>query len=386
MLGFKTRAKSPPPDTKGSALGDLIAIYGGGSTWSSRHPAALAKNGFSRNPVVYRCVQMIAEAAASVPLFSRRGDERLIAHPVAHLLRQPNPDEPGHSFLESLYGHLEISGNAYIEMVEGLDGPAALYLLRPDTVTVETGADGWPRAYLHKVGGKTRRLEKMTDGRSRIIHLRFFNPLSGCEGQSPLSVAANAIDLHNAATTWNKSLLDNAARPSGALIYRGPEGAGNLTGEQFDRLKAELAETYQGQRRAGRPMVLDGGLDWKPMSLSPAEMDFRELKHGAARDIALAFGVPPMLLGIPGDNTYANYSQANIAFWRQTVLPLIGKVADGLALGLGYDGVEVAYDPDAIDALHQSRLDRLRMVLESDVISEEEKRLALGYPAERGSV
>ncbi|WP_370334832.1 phage portal protein [Parvularcula marina] len=380
MFGFKTKPRQMAREEKGSVLGDLIALHGGmGASWSSRSNVSLARTGYAKNPVVYRCVQMIAEAASSVPLFAQQGRERLEAHPLTALLRKPNPDQPGQSFLEHLYGHLQISGNAYAEVIEGLSVPAALYLLRPDQVTAETGPDGWPRAYLHKVGGKTRRLPRDTDGQPGLIHIRLFNPLDGREGQSPLCVAGNAIDLHNAATSWNKSLLDNAARPSGALIYRGPEGASSLTGEQFDRLKSELADTYQGQRQAGRPMVLDGGLDWKSMSLSPAEMDFRELKNGAAREIALAFGVPPMLLGIPGDNTYSNYAQAHLAFWRHTILPLITKVADSFSLALAGEGVSIGFDTDAIDALQQGRIERLRLLLDADVITDTEKRILLGF-------
>ena len=109
-----------------------------------------------------------------------------------------------------------------------------------------------------------------------------------------------ALDLHNSAMSWNKALLDNSARPSGALVYQ-PKDGGNLTPEQYQRLKAELEDGYQGARRAGRPMLLEGGLDWKAMGLTPRDMDFIEARNGAARDIALALGVPPMLLGIPGD-------------------------------------------------------------------------------------
>ncbi len=86
---------------------------------------------------------------------------------------------------------------------------------------------------------------------------------------------------------------------------------GNLTGEQFERLQARAGAGFQGANNAGRPLLLEGGLDWKPLSLSPKDMDFIEAKNASAREIALAFGVPPMLLGIPGDNTYANYQEAN---------------------------------------------------------------------------
>src|SRR5262249_6059682 len=142
-----------------------------------------------------------------------------------------------------------------------------------------------------------------------ILHLTCFHPLDDHYGLSSLEAAAVAVDTHNAAASWNKALLDNAARPSGALVYAGPDGA-VLSDNQFQRLKRELEDTYQGAVNAGRPLLLEGGLDWKAMSLSPKDMDFMEAKHAAAREIALAFGVPPMLLGIPGDNTYSNYQEA----------------------------------------------------------------------------
>ena len=94
-------------------------------------------------------------------------------------------------------------------------------------------------------------------------------------------------------------------------------------------MKAELEASFQGARTllarlrhdAGRPLLLEGGLDWKSMSMSPRDMDFLEAKHTAAREIALAIGVPPMLLGIPGDNTYSNMAEANRAFWRGLISP-----------------------------------------------------------------
>src|SRR5690606_19861643 len=162
-------------------------------------------------------------------------------------------------------------------------------------------------------------------------------PLDDHYGLAPLEAAAVAVDTHNAAARWNKALLDNAARPSGALVYSGPEGA-VLSDQQFERLKRELTETYQGAVNAGRPLLLEGGLDWKAMSLSPKDMDFMEAKHAAAREIALAFGVPPMLLGIPGDNTFSNYQEANRVFWRQTVLPLASRVGVSLVQWLDMSG------------------------------------------------
>ena len=140
--------------------------------------------------------------------------------------------------------------------------------------------------------------------------------------------------MHNRASRWNKALLDNAARPSGALSYEPGDGA-NLSNEQFERLKRELEEQFAGATNAGRPLLLDGGLEWQSMALSPAEMDFVALKEAAARDIALAFGVPPVLVGLPGDATYANAREAGRALYRQTVLPLAGQVLRALETMIG---------------------------------------------------
>ena len=167
---------------------------------------------------------------------------------------------------------------------------------------VVPGADGWPEAFDYTVDGKTRRIAgEAAPGVRRVLHLKLFHPLNDHYGLSPIEAAASAVDIHNTASRWNKALLDNSARPSGALVYTARDG--NLTLEQYDRLKAELEQGFQGAARAGRPLLLEGGLDWKSMSISPKDMDFIEAKHVAAREIALALGVPPMLLGIPGDNT-----------------------------------------------------------------------------------
>ncbi|EAU40135.1 Phage portal protein, HK97 family:Phage portal protein [Fulvimarina pelagi HTCC2506] len=171
-------------------------------------------------------------------------------------------------------------------------------------------------------------------------------------------------------------------RPSGALVYQPADGS-NLSVEQFDRLKAELESGYSGAGTAGRPMLLEGGLDWKAMALTPKDMDFMEARHGAARDIALAFGVPPMLLGIPGDLTYANYAEANRAFYRLTVLPLIQRMtgAIGAWLGghLGDAEVKLGIDLDAVEGLSAEREALWARVSAADFLGRDEKRQAVGY-------
>jgi HK97 family phage portal protein len=380
MLNLLSRFVRRAPEAKDSRAGGAIALYiAGRPVWTPRDYTALAREGFQKNAVVHRAVRLVAEAAASLPLTLVGEGREYAEHPLLGLLARPNPREGGQRFLEGVYGHLLVSGNAYLEAVSVDASPRELYALRPDRMRVVPGPDGWPAAYDYVVGTETVRFRQDADGVAPILHLTLFNPTDDHYGLSPMEAAAVALDIHNAAGAWNKALLDNAARPSGALVFAGAAGAA-LTDAQFERLKSELEANYQGAGNAGRPLLLDGGLDWKPLSLSPKDMDFIEAKNAAAREIALAFGVPPLLIGLPGDNTHANYAEANRAFYRQTVIPLVKRTAEALAQWLAPDeALRLEPDLDAIEALASERESLWRRVAAADFLSEDEKREAVGY-------
>jgi phage portal protein, HK97 family len=350
--------------------------------WTPRDYAHLASEGFGKNAVAYRCVRMVAEAAASTPLVVFRDGVRAETDdPVARLLDQPNAEQSGVEFLEGLHAQLQTAGNAYVEAV-GDAAPEELWALRPDRMKVVPGRGGWADAWEYSVDGRSVRIARAADGWAPVMQLKLFHPTDDHYGLSPLEAAAFAIDVHNASGAWNKALLDNAARPSGALVFGAKDGE-RLTAEQFDALKAEMVEAHMGAANAGRPLLLEGGLDWKPMSWTPADMDFIAGKHAAAREIALAFGVPPQLLGIPGDATYANYREANQAFWRGTVVPLVRKTAAALTGWLGgrFAGVRIAPDLDQVPALSGER-DALWARLEAaSFLTPEERRAMAGLGA-----
>jgi HK97 family phage portal protein len=376
------------PETKASRTAKLLAFESGGrARWTPRDYAALAREGYLANAIVHRAVRLIAENVASCAYLVFEGAQEREAHPLSLLLARPNARQDGNAFLEMLVSHLVLAGNAYVEGV-ALDGKLReLYALRPDRMKVVPGPDGWAEAYEYGAGGRSVRFDQTASPVPPILHLTFFHPLDDHYGLAPIEPAAVAIDTHNAGSKWNKALLDNAARPSGALVYAGPEGA-VLSDSQFDRLKRELTETYQGAVNAGRPLLLEGGLDWKAMSLTPKDMDFLEAKHTAAREIALAFGVPPMVLGIPGDNTYANFQEANRCFFRQTVLPLASRIGNSFAQWLAPqfgDGIRIVVDTDRIDALAADRAALWERVSNAAFLTLNEKREAVGYgPLEGG--
>jgi len=372
-----------------AAAGPMMAFHGPGrAVWSPRDMVSLMRNGFEGNVIAFRSVRMVAEAAATIPLLVSERGTRMVEHPLLHLLMRPNPGQDGRSFLECFYGFLQLAGNAYVEAAApDADGfPQELHCLRPDRMAVVTGPDGWPAAYDYTVGRAKHRFDNSGDWKP-VLHLKGFHPLDDHYGMSPLEPAAASIDVHNAASRWSKALLDNAARPSGAIVFGAKDG-GQMSEEQYQRLIRELEDNHQGARNAGRPLLLEGGLDWRPMGYSPQDMEFLETKHAAARDIALAFGVPPMLLGLPGDNTYANFQEANRAFYRQTVLPLARKVGCALAAWLGDNaGVKLALEPDldAVPALAGERDAQWRRIAGASFLSDDEKRAALGLSPAGGA-
>lgn len=376
LFGGRTNTPSETKNFAGHTLMTLSAL--GAAQWSGRGYASLVNQGFMRNPVVYRCVRLISETANRVPLTVRVDGRVVSEHPLKALLQRPNGRQSGAEMLEAVYAYLQTAGNAYLQagIVDG--GVKALFVLRPDRMRVVAGGDGWPVAYDYTAGGKTVRISQESAPLPGILHMALFHPMDDHYGMGPLEAAQTSLDIHNASAQWNKALLDNAARPSGALVYSA--GGGTLTEEQFRRLKEELEENFSGAANAGRPMVLDGGIDWKAIAMSPREMDFIEARHAAARDIALAFGVPPMLLGIPGDNTYANMAEANRALWRQTLVPLVVRVSQELSLWLGpaFEGAEVVPDFDEVEALAEDRAALWARVGGAEFLSDAEKREMVG--------
>ena len=383
-MPFWKNKQSPPAETKAQPL--VALNFGGTASWGGRDYGSLARAGYQNNAVVYRCVRMIAEAAASVPLCVRRNGECQPGDPAVALLSKGHSGATPTEILERFYGFLQVSGNGYLEaaLVDG--APAALYALRPDRVSLLKGGDGWPMGFEYASEGRPKRyVRDPASGRCAVYHMRLFNPASDTAGFSPLAAAGKAVDIHNEGGQWTKSLLDNSARPSGALVLGG--NASQMTDKQYARLKGQLEDMHAGAGQAGRPMLLEGGMEWRAMSFSPSDMDFIAARREAAREIALAFGVPPMLLGIPGDNTYANYKEANLAFWRQAVVPLVTKTARGLTDWLAPyygDDLQILPELDGVPALSEERAALWARLTAATFLTDDERRQMAGLETSHG--
>ena len=333
---------------------------------------ALVREAYLANPVAQRAVRLIAEGCGGAVVYDAAG------------VRDAEAAEglASGALLETAAAHLLLHGNAFIRILCGSEGrPSECVAMRPERVRVETDANGWPAAYRYKAGAAASRIPARDGaGKPAIVHVRAIHPLDDHYGLGCLGAAAGAVAIHNAATRWNRALLDNAARPSGALSFEPGDGSA-LSEAQFETLRDELERSFQGAANAGRPLLLEGGLKWQAMSLTPADMDFVALKSAAAREIALAFGVPPMLVGLPGDAAFANYREANRALWRLTIMPMLDKLLSGLsqALGVWWPGLRLSIDADRVTALAEDRERLWRQVRGAEFLSRDEKREMLGF-------
>jgi len=385
-MGFLDIFRRPAPEQKESQAAKLMVVNPGQPVWTPRNYESFAKEAYGKNVVAYQAINRIADAVASVKLGVYRGETELTDHPLLTLLKRPNPLQSYGDYIRAKVSFLMLAGNGYEERFLVGAEVKELYQLRPDRMSIMPSANGIPAAYIYKVGQNVTRWEMAPRTLNcNVRHIKLFNPMNDWYGMSPIEAGAYAIDQNNESMAWMQALLQNSARPSGALTVK---DGGTLSDENFNRLKAQIEEQYSGSTNAGRPMLLEGGLDWQQMGLTPMDMGIIDTKFSSARDVALAFGVPPQLLGIPGDNTYSNYSEARLAFWEDTALPLLDMIITDWNAWLAEPyGVTIRPDIDAIPAIAEKRLSMWQMADQSNDLTINERRALKGYgPIEGGDV
>ena len=378
--------------TERKQANSMVGFFGvSGSEGKNYKYQDLAKEGYMKNAVVFRCVNEIAKGASSVPFLLKSGDNIVEQHPLIDLLDRPNPLQSNSEFFNALYGYLMLSGNAYLLKVGSEVGaPRELHLLRPDRIEIKEGKTHIPTQYDYKLNGQVEASYAVDQetGFSELKHIKLWNPLDDYYGCSPLSAAAVEVDQHNMASNHNISLLNNGARPSGAVVFKPRDDAGfavNLTDSQRQQLLTDLNQRFSGSNNAGRPMLLEGDFDWKEMGLSPKDMDFLSLKHLSATEIAMCFGVPSQLVGVPDAQTYANVAEARLALYEETIIPFLRKVESDInewLVPLFGDNLEFSYDVGVIPALSERRrriYENVTQAVTAGIMTRNEAREMLGY-------
>ena len=356
-----------------------------------------AEEGYRQNAIVYRCVNEISQGSASVEFKVFDKEVELEEHPLKALLQKPNPVMAGVEFFQCMYSYLMISGNAYVLKISaGNQPPTELYLLRPDRIRITGKDNALPDAYEYIVSGvvKEKYAVDMESGLSDVKHLKIFNPLDDYYGLSPLYSASLDVDQHNLSAKHNVNLLQNGARPSGAVVFKPRDESGmnvQLSESQRQQVINDLDMRFSGSQNAGRAMLLEGDFDWKEMGLSPKDMDFLQLKNMSTRDIALCFGVPSQLVGIPDANTYSNMAEARLALYEETIIPLLKRTESDLNEWLAPmfgERLRIQYDIDGIPAMAERRkriYENVIRAVDSGVISRNEARERLDLePIEGG--
>ena len=334
--------------------------------WTGNTYEQFCTEGYIKNVVAYRCIAMVARSASFVNIECglKKNDGVFVKNPshfLNTLMAMPNIHESYYDIMEKIYSYKLLWGNAFVRISQN-QNKYILECLRPDRITILSDDDGQVVGYRYKHKKITENYYINENGFCEIIHIKSFNPMNDFYGLSAMESAKYSIDQHNEASKYTKSLLQNSARPSGALVVKANEynNGGRLTDEQFENLKSQLFSSHTGAGNNGKPLILEGGLEWKEMSISPKDMDFIETKHSSAREIALAFGVPPQLIGIPGDNTYSNMAEARLALWEQTIIPLIQDVTKTLERGFrnflqNYD-LDLEFDKNKISQVSQKSI------------------------------
>lgn len=371
-----------------------IAIVNPGAPQSMpKNYDSFAAEGYQKNVIAYRCIERNADSVANLPVCLKKktlgaADEEIYNHPVLELLRHPNPMQSYASFVKSFVGYFTTSGNDYIHAVgpSPTQPPVELWHLRPDCIKIVPGQYNLPLKYIYqKKGSEVVFPVDPIDGSCSVRHLKTFHPRNDLYGMSPIEAAAFSLDQHNAVGMWNLSLLQNSARPSGMIIIKDASGTpgGALEPNQRENLIAQIKEQYASASNAGKIMVGEGGMEWKEMGFSPQDMNWIEGKNTSARDIALALGNPPQMLGIPGDNTYSNYEQAKLAYYIDTVIPLgkfwLEHLNSWLIPSFGDESLCLEIDENKIEALEPMRKEKWTQVQQATFISINEKRERLGY-------
>jgi HK97 family phage portal protein len=364
--------------------------YSGFRNFSNINNINYAANSYTKNPIAFRAVNIIAHTLSAIPLIvmknSNKKRYKVLNTQLSNLIDRPNPYTSRIDFIEMIVYQLMIHGNAFLLKIHDNENKVCeIYNLNPDNIELLFDNNGNTiNGYrYHKENGRFRdyKIDRITND-CDVLHLKNYNPNDNLYGLSPFKAAENAIEQHNAAMEWNKALLKNGARPSGALIVKNDKNS-FLTDFQRNELKKEMDYLFSGAQNTGRPILLEGGIEWKDLGISPKELDFVNSDQIAVRHIANAFGVPIQMLNNSESSSYNNYLEGKRSLYENTILPLLNKIISNVynywICDCFGDEYFITYSEDEIPALSYKKEQILNHLKESDFLTINEKRAIFGY-------
>lgn len=334
----------------------------------------------SENPYVYRCKDLRATAVSSLRpiVYDKEGNE-LYNHPLNQLLDRPNPRSTWRQFMYDVQIDIATTGNAYILPMTTIKGVGELWRIPPERVTYTATGDIFHPIDEWMISTGTSSISVHPDN---LIHVHTQLGPDMILGISPLDAAGLSIRNQNDAREWNSSLLNNGAKPT--LIVSDEHV---MTMEQAQDFKSKLNLGFAGKKNAGRIMLLDGGKTASTAGFSATDMDYSNGIVLSAREIAVAFGVPPEHLGDAANKTYSNMEEGSRFFATHTVIPLADMVYEPLTAYLRRfyaDFDSIGYDREQIDGMSSDGTDIIRALNDATFLTINEKRARMSYQSVEG--
>jgi len=293
------------------------------ATWTQLTFENLAKESYLKNALCYRCMNKVGRAVGSVKWKVTTNGEDNPNHWAVPLFTRPNPWESWPFFAEKIVTYILLQGNGWLEKRGAQTGPnngrpRELYCHRPDRMKIELNkSTGTPGSYKYEYQGQsvTWPADPKT-GESNILQIKTVHPLDDWYGLSAVEPAARETDTLNEAIQWNKKMLENDAKPG--MVFKMIGLIGDHEREEFEK---RINDKYAGADNAGRNVVIGGeqGTGAEPYQLSPKDMDWSEAMLVMARYICGAYGVPPLVVGVPDSTAGVTYRDAWLAFYETTV-------------------------------------------------------------------
>ena len=314
---FKARDK-PQNATSGSAY----RFFTGGSSSGKN----VNERSAMQMTAVYSCVRILSEAVASLPLhvYQYNGDggkEKAVKHPLYLLLHdEPNPEMTSFVFRETLMTHLLLWGNAYVQIIRNGKGEImALYPLMPNRMTVDRDEKGnlHYRYNTSKDDTPTMKGSMVNLKPSEVLHIPSLG-FDGLVGYSPIAMAKNAIGMAIACEEYGAKFFANGATPGGILEHPG-------TVKDPQRVRESWTSAFSGSSNANKVAVLEEGLKYTPISISPEQAQFLETKKFQINEIARIFRVPPHMVGDLEKSSFSNIEQQSLEFVKYTLDPWVAR-------------------------------------------------------------
>lgn len=323
---FRSRDK-PQDRTAGSSY----TFFMGGSTAGKN----VSERSAMQMTAVYACVRILSEAVACLPVHLYKyndagGKEKASEHPLYHLLHdEPNPEMTSFIFRETLMTHLLLWGNAYAQVIRNGKGEViALYPLMPNKMSVDRDEQGQLYYTYQRSTDEAATMEGSTVvlRPSDVLHIPGLG-FDGLVGYSPIAMAKNAIGLAIATEEYGAKLFANGAAPSGVLEHPG-------TIKDPARVREAWMSQFGGSANSGKVAVLEEGMKYTPISISPEQAQFLETRKFQINEIARIFRVPPHMVGDLEKSSFSNIEQQSLEFVKYTLDPWVIRWEQSLARAL----------------------------------------------------